>query len=268
MAIQGDLIVYNGDERLALKLNEDDLVVFEQAKKDGFIRQKRNDKQGTWKKTTLAYFFWCEIQPRTFILLMEQRMFSDIHIELSTATYFGMKRIPPKVPEMLGELSMKYAEPWSSGMIHRIPNSEVDAVISQVLKITTGEAIDLIDFEREIRQLSPDALKKRALLASPLPEKQKQETFTYSRDHYVSAYAKKRANGVCQLCGSPAPFKDKYGEPYLETHHIVWLSKSGKDIIENTVALCPNCHRKMHVLDLSDDRKHLEQKARLEILGL
>jgi len=65
--------------------------------------------------------------------------------------------------------------------------------------------------------------------------------------------AKRRANGVCQLCRKEAPFKNKNGEPYLETHHIKPLSKAGADTIENTVALCPNCHRRMHVLNDIED---------------
>lgn len=261
-AIQGNLKVYNGDELLPLALKENDLIIFEQAKKDGFVKQKKNDKQGTWARATLAYFFWCEIHCRTFIALMEQSKFSNIRIELSTATNFGQKDILPDVPELLAELSMKYKEPWTSSMINHVPNSEIETVISQVLKITNGEVSNSIDFEREIKQLTPDALKKRALSAKAIPDKQKTEIFTYSRNRFVVAYAKKRANGICQLCDLPAPFKDVNGEPYLETHHIIWLSKGGKDIIENTVALCPNCHRKMHILDSPDDIKGLEQKAK------
>ena len=75
----------------------------------------------------------------------------------------------------------------------------------------------------------------------------------YMRDPYVSEFAKRRAAGHCQLCRSAAPFLDKSGKPYLETHHIVWLSQGGADTIENTVVLCPNCHRKMHVIDAADD---------------
>ena len=71
--------------------------------------------------------------------------------------------------------------------------------------------------------------------------------------HTVAAYTKIRAAGICQLCGQPAPFKDKDGEPFLENHHLVWLSRGGTDTIDNTVALCPNCHRKMHILDLQED---------------
>ena len=73
--------------------------------------------------------------------------------------------------------------------------------------------------------------------------------------------AKRRANGICQLCDEPAPFKDKNGEPFLESHHIVWLSNGGEDTIENSTALCPNCHRKMHSLNLRADIDKLNAKA-------
>lgn len=77
------------------------------------------------------------------------------------------------------------------------------------------------------------------------------------RNPYVAEYAKRRANGICQLCGNPAPFKDRKGTPYLESHHIEWLSEGGADSIENTVALCPNCHRKMHIINNSYDKQKL-----------
>jgi 5-methylcytosine-specific restriction protein A len=83
----------------------------------------------------------------------------------------------------------------------------------------------------------------------------------YERDSIVSEYTKRKADGICQLCNQPAPFRNLDGEPYLETHHIDWLSKEGKDLIENTVALCPNCHRKMHILNLPADAATLKKKA-------
>ena len=81
-----------------------------------------------------------------------------------------------------------------------------------------------------------------------------------SRSAEVVRITKARANGVCQLCGLPAPFKDKNGEPYLESHHIIWLSRGGEDSTSNTVALCPNCHTKMHVVDSEDDIKMLKNQ--------
>lgn len=83
---------------------------------------------------------------------------------------------------------------------------------------------------------------------------------TYERNAYITEYAKRRANGICQLCNTQAPFKNRLGEPYLETHHIEWLSKGGADIIENTVALCPNCHKKMHIVDSIEDREYLKKR--------
>ena len=85
------------------------------------------------------------------------------------------------------------------------------------------------------------------------------------RDAYVSEYAKRRANGHCQLCEQPAPFLNNDGKPYLETHHIDWISQGGSDTINNTVALCPNCHRKMHVLNHEEDKQYLLNKINTEV---
>lgn len=76
---------------------------------------------------------------------------------------------------------------------------------------------------------------------------------SYIRDRHVSEYAKCRAKGICQLCGNPAPFYDKNKRPYLEAHHVVRLADGGNDSIDNVVGLCPNCHRKMHHLNLKED---------------
>ena len=82
---------------------------------------------------------------------------------------------------------------------------------------------------------------------------------TYTRNAEVVKAAKARANGICQLCGNPAPFVDAKGLPYLEVHHVVWLSRGGKDSTDNVVALCPNCHTKMHVVDDIQDVNRLLQ---------
>lgn len=115
--------------------------------------------------------------------------------------------------------------------------------------------------EKRAVRLSMDELKRRIELA---PEKEgTREVISKKPDRntYVAVYTKKRANGICQLCQNSAPFKDTNNLPYLEVHHIVWLSQGGPDTIDNTVALCPNCHRKMHILDLAKDRKLLSSKA-------
>lgn len=114
---------------------------------------------------------------------------------------------------------------------------------------------------RQARKLSNTELEKRARNSSRDAGSRTITTNTYERNPYVTEYAKRRAAGKCQLCDEMAPFKDKKGNYYLETHHIEWLSKGGDDSIENTVALCPNCHRKMHVLDLAEDKAKLRSRA-------
>jgi len=68
---------------------------------------------------------------------------------------------------------------------------------------------------------------------------------------------KKGAHGRCDLCAMTAPFMTSKGKPYLECHHVTPLAKGGGDTIDNAVALCPNCHRKMHSLNLEVDRSNL-----------
>ena len=85
---------------------------------------------------------------------------------------------------------------------------------------------------------------------------------TFVRSAEVVKETKRRTNGICQLCNQPAPFIDKKGNPYLEVHHIIWLSRGGEDNTENTAALCPNCHTRMHVLDKSEDIEKLKSGRR------
>lgn len=102
--------------------------------------------------------------------------------------------------------------------------------------------------------LADDVLKKAAELRGKIKAPEKQVTTPQrERDPFVSEYVKRRAHGICDLCDLPAPFKDKKGRPYLESHHVIWLANDGADTIENAVALCPNCHRKMHSLNLEED---------------
>lgn len=114
--------------------------------------------------------------------------------------------------------------------------------------------------EKQAKKLSDAELLKRAKQSGKKAGNRIVLTTQFDRSVWVSEYTKRQANGFCQLCNQKAPFNNKVGEPYLETHHIVWLSEGGEDSIQNTVALCPNCHRKMHVLNTNSDRLKLIEK--------
>ncbi|KRM91173.1 HNH endonuclease [Fructilactobacillus florum] len=69
------------------------------------------------------------------------------------------------------------------------------------------------------------------------------------------------ANGICALCNESAPFLDKKGNPFLHVHHIDYLANGGLDVIENCVAVCPNCHARIHSLNDPRDKEKLMQKV-------
>lgn len=121
--------------------------------------------------------------------------------------------------------------------------------------------------QKKASKLSLNELKRRALNSAAKCGEYKTIVRQYVRDEYVVEYAKRLANGICQLCEQPAPFTDKKGQPYLETHHIEWLVRGGEDTIYNTVALCPNCHKRMHIVDSSKDKEKLMQNMML-MLGM
>ena len=87
------------------------------------------------------------------------------------------------------------------------------------------------------------------------------EVTIYHRNPYLKEAVKRIADGKCQFCGKDAPFIDNYGEPYLEEHHVKRLADGGSDTIDNVVAICPNCHRRIHVLNDSEDEIVLEKIA-------
>lgn len=79
------------------------------------------------------------------------------------------------------------------------------------------------------------------------PERFERTVFEFRRNPHVIAEVLERADGICEECRRAAPFKRASdGSPYLEVHHKIRLADGGKDTVENTIAVCPNCHRQLH----------------------
>lgn len=141
-------------------------------------------------------------------------------------------------------------------------NTSVAAIKNAIIAYVKCDIIIPEDETEQATQastLTTDQLKAIAKNRQSMhPQKQKVSSFQYKRDPYIAELAKREANGICQLCKEAAPFDTPSGEPYLESHHIKWLSKGGSDTIENTVAVCPNCHKKLHILNRKQDIRILE----------
>lgn len=119
--------------------------------------------------------------------------------------------------------------------------------------------------QRAARKLPTPALALRALSVPSKVGSRPVVAEHYDENPWVAEYVQRRAKGICDLCASPAPFEDRTGLPYLEIHHIESLSTGTTCSVDNTVALCPNCCRKMQILDPASDRRKLKNAAAQKI---
>ncbi|MCB4766573.1 MAG: HNH endonuclease [Sulfurovum sp.] len=96
-------------------------------------------------------------------------------------------------------------------------------------------------------QIDIDTLGNRARNINPRPQQVQQIISTYPRNNILKNYVKRRANYACEMpnCNYQGFLKEN-GESYIEVHHVIPLSEGGEDSINNTIALCPNCHRALH----------------------
>lgn len=161
-----------------------------------------------------------------------------------------------------------------AGTPYQSEEVDINGVIRKVIKFPLKRLdyikpliINIEDVEKseneklkEVRKLNSNEIKSRAKIAESERVTTKEvKTIYRERNQYIAEYTKERANGICDLCGKEAPFKDKNGKPYLESHHVITLAENGPDAIYNTVAICPNCHRKIHVLHKKEDIERLSQ---------
>ncbi|MGQ8707518.1 HNH endonuclease [Serratia sp. TSA_198.1] len=121
-----------------------------------------------------------------------------------------------------------------------------------------------IDQKKEtIEQLRAKAITSSMMTGQRQESDNKRSWFKRSED--VKKYVLQRANGICESCDKPAPFKKKNGEPYLEPHHTKRLADEGPDHPQWVGAICPTCHRRIHSgADGMDVNKKLMAKLELK----
>ncbi len=108
---------------------------------------------------------------------------------------------------------------------------EIDTGVRDLSSVSNAELYDLAE---------------KSVKGESSPSASSDSRTTYPRSEVVKRYALKVADGICQGCESEAPFLDEEGEPFLEVHHMKRRSDGGADHPDNVVALCPNCHRRVH----------------------
>lgn len=108
-----------------------------------------------------------------------------------------------------------------------------------------------------------------------IPEKKKiAGKIVYGRDPLVAAMALIKANFICETDEHHMSFISKTtGENFVEAHHLIPMKHQAAfhfslDVIENVVALCPNCHRLLHHANLQDKRPILKKLLENKKMGL
>lgn len=103
-------------------------------------------------------------------------------------------------------------------------------------------------FEIQRKGMSEEELLQKAGGFPEFPEKSLNSSQSFKRNPWVVAARLAHAKDRCEVsgCRNPMPFKRNDETTFLEVHHIQPLSRGGKDTFQNTIALCPNCHREQH----------------------
>lgn len=151
---------------------------------------------------------------------------------------------------------------YGSHSIHREPDKkgqERDVIVFRLIPVSNAlqgelDAPAYKNSQPDATALAADDLSKLrgAAIAACHPvgaisDPKETVRIAYQRSTQVKRYVLARAQGHCELCEEPAPFKRKSdGTPYLEPHHINRLSDGGLDHPKYVGAICPTCHRLIH----------------------
>lgn len=164
--------------------------------------------------------------------------------------------------------------PWIAGYLPaRNVGTSVKEKLIELLKLNGSDSLAnyVPTSNHDLLSERVAVLRKQRLAITPRgslhPSSGVKTSTTYLRDPAVKAWILQVADGICEGCGSAAPFVDGDGLPFLEVHHVMPLACHGSDTVTNAVALCPNCHRRCH----SSKDKHefkLELYARVQRLIL
>lgn len=156
--------------------------------------------------------------------------------------------------------------PWLPGLL---PMRNIGTHVRPRLVIIVRESFkDVVRatpaYEADVMALLADPLLSMPV-GEPAPSSTVRQVTDYTRDAKVKAWVLRNANGRCECCGSAAPFRTIEGFPYLEVHHVRTLADGGPDTTDNTVALCPNCHRHLH---LGEDADALRSQLYAKVVRL
>lgn len=193
-----------------------------------------------------------EHKPTGLLFAIYDRKVTLIRLEHSVSAIAGVKEWS-RIPKSSAFDAFPKFAPGLGYCVKVETRDSLNQLLQQYCS-STKEPPTILDLHEEMFILaeksskSGAAARRKRLDSAPKKPSKRTVTITvYDRNPDVVAEVLERADGVCEICSDPAPFVRRVnGTAYLEVHHKVLLSRGGDDTVDNAIAVCPNCHRKVH----------------------
>ncbi|WP_050089431.1 HNH endonuclease [Yersinia intermedia] len=168
--------------------------------------------------------------------------------------FYVQNKLPTQL--WLGEVvgTIRVSKPKSDGDNYQlyIRNTELIGETTQNWKTFTdnGQSNGIRILQR--KAVSPSTIiTEEMIMGIPAgnrhPQKIAETRDVIERCEKVKKYTLLRANGQCQGCfNETLPLLTDSQSVFLEVHHVKFLRNFGPDTVDNTVALCPRCHKQAH----------------------
>jgi len=205
------------------------------------IDEKKWSREELLESTT-AYFEMLEHELND-IKYIKKRYYEKLAIKLG--------RTPSSIEMRMQNISSvlsNLGRTWIAGLKPmKNVGANVTSQIEQIIwDIDGGKSIPSASFVGKVKVLRKKVLSTKKPQGNKSPGKSTVSIVQYKRDPYIVAWVLENSQGICECCNKLAPFIRPDGTGYLEVHHVRTLSDNGRDSIDNTIAICPNCHRNLH----------------------
>ena len=181
----------------------------------------------------------------------------DKEVELGEYLGVPIKTVTSKERKVVSVASSKYQRVVEAGIKEAYPEKSEEEVAAYLERTFTYQ-VEINHSDQTLKAKWEEALaaakklseEERTKLLKEAPQKPKRiitTTTCFEYNPVVIATRLALAEGKCEKCGQEAPFISALdGMPYLEVHHIKSIAEGGEDTVDNTIALCPNCHKEIH----------------------
>lgn len=192
---------------------------------------------------------------RNFVQLMKGEVYHRTLSELVTRIYFdnividfGLEYLRNAINATVAHATYYEALSKDGGRpgLRKLCEEYNTLLVSHGADLQSNAAINFQSNVDSALQDSRKARLARLKVAPAAPARVLAQTIAYRRNPDVVAERLFQASGHCEHCRNPAPFERIDGRPFLEVHHRIPLAEGGDDVLNNTIALCPNCHREAH----------------------